>query len=184
LAINRLRFLQAKQGSLNTAARRDIAMLLKSGKVASATIRIESIIRDDLHIEAMEITELFCEVLYARAGLVDQSQEVNAGLTEAVSSVIYASTRIDVKELVRIREMLAGRYGKEVINSAMNNKDDCVNAKLLQKLSVEPPSKNLVNMYLKEVAAAYHIRFVSQDDQDNDDSPGSGGIKESVPLSP
>ncbi|KAJ2795152.1 Vacuolar protein sorting-associated protein ist1 [Coemansia guatemalensis] len=184
LAINRLRFLQAKQESLNTAARRDIAMLLKGGKVASATIRIESIIRDDLHIEAMEITELFCELLYARAGLVDQSQEVNPGLSEAVSSVIYASTRIDVKELTRIREMLAGRYGKDVVNNAMDNKDKQVNTKLLQKLSVEPPPEKLVRMYLKEVAAAYHIRWVSHDDQDDDDSPGNGGIKEPAPLSP
>ncbi|KAJ2077725.1 Vacuolar protein sorting-associated protein ist1 [Coemansia sp. RSA 988] len=184
LAINRLRFLQAKQESLNASARRDIAMLLKSGKVASATIRIESIIRDDLHIEAMEITELFCELLYARAGLVDQSQEVNVGLSEAVSSVIYASTRIDVKELTRIRDMLAGRYGKDVVNNAMDNKDNSVNAKLLQKLSVEPPPENLVQMYLKEVAAAYHIRWVSRDDQDDDDSPGNGGIKEPAPLLP
>ncbi|KAJ1729596.1 Vacuolar protein sorting-associated protein ist1 [Coemansia biformis] len=184
LASNRLRFLQEKQAALNTKARRTIATLLEAGKVASATVRVEGIIRDDLHVEAMEIVELFCELLCTRAGLIDQLPTVDQGLSEAVSSVIYASTRIEARELPRIRDLLAAKYGKDVVVNAMDNADGFVNAKLLQKLSLEPPSERLVRLYLKEIAAAYRVDW--RPDDNDDDEPG-GGIKElsaTVPTAP
>ncbi|KAJ2242504.1 Vacuolar protein sorting-associated protein ist1, partial [Coemansia sp. RSA 475] len=49
LASSRLQFLQAKHNSLATKARRDIALLLEANKHASAEIRVEGIIREDLH---------------------------------------------------------------------------------------------------------------------------------------
>ncbi|KAJ2801955.1 Vacuolar protein sorting-associated protein ist1 [Coemansia helicoidea] len=185
LAANRLRFLQEKQTALNTKARRGIASLLEAGKVASATVRVEGIIRDDLHIEAMEIVELFCELLCARAGLVDQLPTVDPGLCEAVSSVIYASSRIEARELPRIRDLLAAKYGKDVVMGAADNADGHVNAKLLQKLSVTPPSQALVGLYLKEIAAAYRVDW--RPDGDSDDDKPSGGLREpagAVPAEP
>ncbi|KAJ2708630.1 Vacuolar protein sorting-associated protein ist1 [Coemansia spiralis] len=179
LAANRLRFLQEKQAALNTKARRGIATLLEAGKVASAMVRVEGIIRDDLHIEAMEIVELFCELLCTRAGLVDQLPTVDPGLREAVSSVIYASSRVEIRELPRIRDMLAAKYGKDVVMGAVDNADGHVNAKLLLKLSLQPPSDALVAMYLKEIAAAYRVDWRP----DDDDEP-SGGAKEPVGTVP
>ncbi|KAJ2831359.1 Vacuolar protein sorting-associated protein ist1, partial [Coemansia sp. 'formosensis'] len=65
---------QAKKSSLYLKARCDTAPLLEAGKVVSTTIRVESIIREDLNIEALEMVELYCELLLACAGLVDQSR--------------------------------------------------------------------------------------------------------------
>ncbi|KAJ1859594.1 Vacuolar protein sorting-associated protein ist1 [Coemansia sp. RSA 638] len=173
LASSRLQFLQAKHNSLATKARRDIALLLEANKHASAEIRVEGIIREDLHVEAMEIVELYCELLCTRAGLIDQAQN-DAGLGEAIHSVIYASSRIEVKELPRIRDMLGAKYGKELVKNAMGNADGLVNERLLKKLSLDPPSKALVRMYLKEIAAAYSVDWVH--DGDSDDGKPSGGL--------
>ncbi|KAJ2784777.1 hypothetical protein H4R18_000904 [Coemansia javaensis] len=175
LASSRLRLLQEKQTALSTRARRGISELLESGKAASAAVRVEGIIRDDLHVEAMEIVELFCELLCTRAGLIDQSATVDPGLGEAVSSVIYASGRIDIKELPRIRDMLGAKYGKDVVAGAMDNADGRVNARLVQKLSLDPPSERLVRVYLKEIAAAYRVDWAPEGD--DDDAP-SGGLRE------
>ncbi|KAJ2842193.1 Vacuolar protein sorting-associated protein ist1, partial [Coemansia brasiliensis] len=180
LASNRLQFLQAKQQSLSAKARRDIALLLENGKLASAEIRVESIIRDDLHIEAMEIVELFCELLHARAAIIDQATELDRGLCEAVHSVIYASSRIQVKELPHIRDILGLKYGKELVKNALVNADELVNGKLLKKLSLDPPAPKLVQLYLKEIAAAYSVDWAPQDgDGDGGGSP-SFGFKEPV----
>ncbi|KAJ2475949.1 Vacuolar protein sorting-associated protein ist1 [Coemansia sp. RSA 2320] len=121
LAINRLKLMQAKKSSLNLKARREIAPLLENGKIESATIRVEGIIREDYTVEALEMVELFCEMLSARVGLVDQSRTIDPGVCEAVHSVIYASTRVDIRELAMIREMLTSKYGKELVREAVDN---------------------------------------------------------------
>ncbi|KAJ2553347.1 Vacuolar protein sorting-associated protein ist1 [Coemansia sp. RSA 1878] len=180
LASSRLQFLQAKHNSLATKARRDIALLLEANKHASAEIRVEGIIREDLHVEAMEIVELYCELLCTRAGLIDQAQN-DAGLGEAIHSVIYASSRIEVKELPRIRDMLGAKYGKELVKKAMSNEDGLANERLLKKLSLDPPSKALVRMYLKEIAAAYSVDWVHDD---SDDGKPSGGLGVLADVSP
>lgn len=72
LAINRLKMLQAKKTSLCQHQRREIATLLDKGKEESARVRVEHVIREDLFIEAMEILELYCDLLLARFGLIEQ----------------------------------------------------------------------------------------------------------------
>ncbi|KAI8323946.1 DUF292-domain-containing protein, partial [Martensiomyces pterosporus] len=159
LAINRLRLLQAKKSSLNTKARREIASLLEIGKVESAYVRVENIIREDFNIEALEILELYCELLNARLGLIEQSRTVDPGIEDAVVSVAYASARVDVKELVMIRELLAAKYGAEFIKNATDNVDGTANPKLVHKLSVKAPARYLVEMYLKEIASVYNVSW-------------------------
>ncbi|KAJ2896500.1 transcriptional repressor general negative regulator of transcription subunit 4, partial [Coemansia aciculifera] len=191
LAINRLKLLQAKKSTLNLKARREIAPLLESGKIESATIRVENIIREDLNVEALEMVELFCELLTARVGLIDQSRTIDPGVSEVVHSVIYASSRIDVREVTMLREMLTAKFGKEVVVEAMENKAGLVNAKLVRKLSVDTPPDSLIKMYLAEIAGFYQIKWrpdgqeeVEEEDgppgsgSDQDTSPGSGGLTE------
>lgn len=64
--------LQAKKASLNQHQRREIAGLLEKGKEDSARIRVEHIIREDFETEAMEILELYCDLLGARFGILEQ----------------------------------------------------------------------------------------------------------------
>ena len=72
LSINRLKMLQAKKNSLGQHQRREIATLLDKGKEESARIRVEHIIREDLLVETMEMLELYCDLLLARFGLIEQ----------------------------------------------------------------------------------------------------------------
>ncbi|KAJ2840450.1 Vacuolar protein sorting-associated protein ist1, partial [Coemansia sp. 'formosensis'] len=156
LAISRLKLLQAKKSSLNLKARREIAPLLEAGKIESATIRVENIIREDLNVEALEMAELYCELLIARAGLIDQSRTVDPGVSEAVHSLIYASARVEVRELAMLRDMLTAKYGKELVREAMDNAAGLANEKLVRKLSADTPPDSLIKMYLTEIASFYH----------------------------
>jgi vacuolar protein sorting-associated protein IST1 len=72
MSVNRLRLMQQKQTALAKQARRDLARLLDEGKDESAKIRVENIIREDLFVEMLEILELYCELLLARFGLLEQ----------------------------------------------------------------------------------------------------------------
>ncbi|KAK0391024.1 hypothetical protein NLU13_0526 [Sarocladium strictum] len=196
LAIARLRMVQQRDEQLGKTARRAMAQLLEAGKVDSATIRVENIIRSDITSELHEILELYCELLLARAGLLEGST-CDPGLEEAVSSIVYAAPKTEIKELITVRTLLAEKYGKEFILAAMENEGGKVNEKVVKKLSVEPPRKELVQGYLEEIAKAYGVDWPRRsrpspppdllDDGDDDakdagddsDSP-SGGQK--IPI--
>jgi vacuolar protein sorting-associated protein IST1 len=48
-----------------------MSTLLEAGKEASARIRVENIIRQDINVELMEMLELYCELILARIGLME-----------------------------------------------------------------------------------------------------------------
>ena len=57
LAITRLRSLQQKKTAVAKQSRRELAGVMAAGKEASARIRVENVIREDVHIELLEILE-------------------------------------------------------------------------------------------------------------------------------
>ncbi|CAG8613592.1 6355_t:CDS:2 [Paraglomus occultum] len=160
LTINRLKLSQQKKNSLNKQARKEIATLLENGKEESARIRVEGIIREDLYIEAMELLELYCELLLARFGLIDQnSRTCDSAIIEAVSTLIYAAPRMEIVELQRVREQLITRFGKEFLENITQNKLH-VNDRVVVKLEAKAPALYLVNRYLEEIAKSYNVDWV------------------------
>ncbi|CAK7272255.1 Vacuolar protein sorting-associated protein ist1 [Sporothrix epigloea] len=158
LSIARLRMVQQRDEALAKVARRTMAQLLDAGKADSARIRVENIIRSDITSELHEILELYCELLLARAGLLD-SRICDPGLEEAVKSIMYAAPKTEIKELQVVRQLLGERYGKEFVAAAMENTDGKVAPKVVRKLAVTPPSDELVNGYLEEIARAYGVQW-------------------------
>lgn len=61
---------QQKKAELAQKARKEIADYLAAGKDERARIRVEHIIREDYMVEAMEILELYCDLLLTRLGLI------------------------------------------------------------------------------------------------------------------
>ncbi|CCF33321.1 hypothetical protein CH063_05535 [Colletotrichum higginsianum] len=193
LAIARLRMVQHRDESMSKTQRRAMAQLLEVGKIDSARIRVENIIRSDITTELHEILELYCELLIARVGLLEGST-CDPGLEEAVKSIIYAAPKTEIKELQVVRTLLAEKYGKEFVMSAMDNADGKVSEKVVKKLSVTPPREELVQGYLEEIAKAYNVDWPKRlradeppdllaDDDDDEDSP-SGGIGVRIPEGP
>lgn len=45
-------------------------------------------------VEAMEIVEMYCDLVLARFGLVTQMKELDEGLAEAISSLIWVAPRM------------------------------------------------------------------------------------------
>ncbi|KAH7371578.1 regulator of Vps4 activity in the MVB pathway-domain-containing protein [Pyrenochaeta sp. MPI-SDFR-AT-0127] len=192
LSISRLRMVQQKDSAKAKQQRREMAQLIEVGKVQSARIRVENIIRSDITTELHEILELYCELLLARSQLLEQSPTPSAAgassltsipldpaLEEAVRSIIYAAPRTEVKELHAVRGYLVEKFGKEVALASMEG--DGVAERVMKKLKVETPSEELVNAYLSEIARFYGVPFgtasSADDDEDDDDEP-SGGIAE------
>ncbi len=69
LSLNRLQLLRQKKQVQIQNTRREIGQLLKDGKVESARVRVEHVIREDFLIEALELLHLHVDTLLARFGL-------------------------------------------------------------------------------------------------------------------
>lgn len=65
------------EAELAQKARKEIADYLSSGKDERARIRVEHIIREDYLVEAMEILELYCDLLLTRFGLIQSMKWVS-----------------------------------------------------------------------------------------------------------
>ncbi|CAN2389441.1 viral capsid secondary envelopment [Pristimantis euphronides] len=160
LAINRLKLLEKKKTEMAMKARKEIADYLSCRKDERARIRVEHIIREDYIVEAMEILELYCDLLLARFGLIQSMKELEPGLAEAVSTIIWAAPRlIEVSELSTIANQLCHKYSKEYGNLCRTNQIGTVSQRLMHKLSPEAPPKLLVEKYLIEIAKNYNVEF-------------------------
>lgn len=197
LSISRLRMTQQKDAAKAKQQRREMAQLIEAGKLQSARIRVENIIRSDITTELHEILELYCELLLARSQLLDPPSSPLGGasgvhaipldpaLEEAVRSIIYAAARTEVKELHTTRVLLVEKFGKDIALASMEGEG--VAERVLKKLKVETPKPELVDAYLSEIARFYGVPYGEnkaeegeEDDivVDDDDDEPSGGIAE------
>ncbi|KAG6810915.1 hypothetical protein H0H92_009845 [Tricholoma furcatifolium] len=157
------------------ASRRDIAGLLERGKVETARIKVESLIHEDIHVELLELLELYCEMLLARFGLLDQtSRDPDVGIKESVCNIIHAAPRTELKELHILRDILMHKYGRDFSLAVMENRDGCVSERITRKLDIATPSLELVDAYLHEIAKGYSVDWSPPTKRVEDHAPEVG----------
>lgn len=164
LAINRLKLLEKKKTELALKSRTEIADFIANHKEDRARIRVEHIIREDFLVEAYELLEMYCDLLLARFGLIQQIKQLDDGIAEATISILWAAPRVatDVSEFKVISDQLTMKYGKTFAEAARNNQLEYpakVSPKLIAKLSVQAPPKLLVEKYMIEIAKSAGIPF-------------------------
>ena len=97
-------------------------------------------------IEAYEILQLQCELLHERIKLLECTKECPGDLIPVVASLMWASQRVDIPELVLIRKQFRAKYGKEFEKAALENQGGILNERVVSKLSVHPPAAYLVQV--------------------------------------
>lgn len=113
--------------------------------------------------EAYEVLELFCELLLSRVSVMKLSKAVPAELTEAIDSLCYAGTRHqNLKELLVVRSLLVGKYGKEYIQRACTNANGTVNKSVERKLAIATPKSSEVTKYLTKIAQKYDVDWAAE----------------------
>lgn len=189
LIMHRLKLVEKKKMELNQKARRTIGEFLNAGKVDRARIRVEQIIREDYVVESMDLVESYCDFLLSRFGQIQTQDTVDDGLSAAVSSLIWVTPLFenDVPELKVIADQLGKKYGKQYVQAVRENSLKSVNETLVKKMSVQVPSKILVEKYLVEIAKDQKIDYkpdpkVMKEQEalgsnfgGNSDDPGSSG---------
>ncbi|XP_030754895.1 IST1 homolog isoform X2 [Sitophilus oryzae] len=161
LAITRLKLLEKKKSELTEKSRREIADYISAGKYERAKIRVEYIIREDYYVEALEVVEMYCDLLVARFGLIQNMKELDEGLAEAVSSIIWVAPRLqsDIQEIKVIADLLAAKYGPAYAEACRIESVETISPKLKHKLSIQSPPKLLIEKYVIEIASCFNIPY-------------------------
>ncbi|CAL9750567.1 uncharacterized protein LOC135580968 isoform X1 [Musa acuminata AAA Group] len=161
MATARIKLLRNKREAQVRQMRRDVAMLLESGRDETARIRVEHVIREQNVMAANEIIELFCELLVARLPIIAKQRICPPDLKEGISSLIYASPRCsEIPELSRIVHMFEKKYGKDFVSAATDLRPESgVNCMLIEKLSVRKPTGEIKLKVLKEIAKEYRVTW-------------------------
>uniref|UniRef100_A0A183CAG2 IST1 homolog n=1 Tax=Globodera pallida TaxID=36090 RepID=A0A183CAG2_GLOPA len=100
LASNRLKLLQKKKTEQAVKGRCEIADFLSSDKEDRARIRVETIIREDFVVEAYELLEMYCELLLARFGVIQQMKDLDDGIAEAMLTSILSEYTTKVSQSI------------------------------------------------------------------------------------
>jgi vacuolar protein sorting-associated protein IST1 len=161
MACGRIQIASNKKAALLKQSMREVAVLLAEvpPKEEKARIRAEALIRDDHLIEAYEILQLECELLHERIKLIQYSKSCPHDLVSVISTLIWASHRVDIPELLLIRRQFTAKYGKAFEENAMRNYDGCLNERVVSKLSVEPPAAYLVQTYLERICEQFNVEW-------------------------
>ena len=128
-----------------------------------------------MHSHSLELLELYLELILARFGLLEansKAKEPEEGVREAVSSIVYAAPRCEVRELHIVREALMSKFGREWAVSVMENTQGHVPPRVVDKCTSETPSKDWVDLYLFEIAKAYQVDWRPEGFIDLEHHPG------------
>ncbi|XP_075043556.1 IST1 homolog [Mixophyes fleayi] len=162
-AIKQMEQLIRSKSEMVENTKKEIAMYLKANMIARAQIRAEYIIREHNLVEAMEIIQMYCDLLYKKIGLIETKTELDPELSEAVCTVIWAAPHMqtEVSELKTVVSQLCYKYSKEFGSLCRSNKLETVNEKVMQKLSTKAPSKELLDKYLSNLTKQFNIWYES-----------------------
>ncbi|KAL6767639.1 hypothetical protein ACKKBF_B36040 [Auxenochlorella protothecoides x Auxenochlorella symbiontica] len=167
LGISRIKLLRNKKQIALKGFRREVADLLRAGKQGNARIRVESVIRETLLLQAFDTLEVYLELLAVRVELLAKTKEMPPDMMEAICSLIYAAERIssDLPEIAVIRSMLASKYGglyKDFAQAAASDahyREWQVNEGLVSCLSVEAPGAEQKIAVLESICEEHGIPF-------------------------
>lgn len=161
MAGSRIQIASNKKTALLKQNMREVAVLLaeEPPKEELASIKAEALIRDDNVLEALEIIQLECELLHERIKLLEFSQKCPEDLIPVVSTIIWASHRVDIPELLLVRKQFRAKYGKKFEEDALMNKNNCLNERVVAKLAIQPPAAFLVQTYLERICEQFEVSW-------------------------
>jgi len=152
--------------ALSKQIKREIAMYLNEDtpKREKARLRTEAFIQDDNMIQVYDILKLQCVLLSERVKMIEQSKKVcPADLLSCVATLIYAEQFVDSKELSLIRKQFRDKYGKRFEELVLAKKENNVNEKIIELLSLSPRDPVVVQNYMIQICKHFEIDYTPDD---------------------
>ncbi|KAJ6396178.1 hypothetical protein OIU77_021249 [Salix suchowensis] len=166
LAVSRISILKNKTQVRFDQAKSDVIQLLNLGHQERALVRVEHVIKNQNMVDVYVMMEDYLHFLNDRIVQLETNKECPDELKEAVSSLIFASSRCgEFPELQEIRGDFVSRFGKQIAACAVELRSNCgVNPKIIQKFSTTQASLESRKKLLKDIASENGIVLHLEED--------------------
>lgn len=128
MGVSRFGILKNKRINTNHAYREEIAKLLRQGNEELARIKVEAVINNENYMAAVDILSMMCQVCSERLRVIIESKEPPADIRYAVETLIWAASRSDCPEMIKVREQFYALYGEVFCRGAVSNFNGVVNS--------------------------------------------------------
>ena len=142
----------------------EIISCLEEKNLKTSKAKMKELIRQEDYIEVCDILNPYLEILSERVIYIFTSTECPKDLRALLDSIIYASIRFEVEELLKLRDLILKKYGIFYIKDAENNTDHLVNVSLVEKLRFKFCSDIYSIIRLKQFCIEKKIQFEFPDD--------------------
>ena len=159
VAKNKLTLYRNKKVDVIKKKRLEIGKCLKENNLDVAKAKMDSLIREEDIITCYDILGPILEILKEKVTYLMTSRECPPDLRAPLDTVIFASTRLEVEEMHKLRELIMLKYGNMYVTSADSNKDGLVNVNLVEKLRVKPAADAFITIRLKQLCKEDKINF-------------------------
>lgn len=159
MAVSRLTMMKNKRLNQISMAKCEIADLLQNGKEEMAMVKVESIINSENFNTAMEVLIMFCAQLNERVFQITAAVNVPNDLDVAIQTVIWASCKIECKELIEVRQNIGAKFGFDYCRGAADNKHGQVNSVVRDKLVTVVPTEEEKVVKIQEIASEKRIDY-------------------------
>ena len=140
--------------------RRTIANLLSEGKDEPARIHVESVLREEKTILALEHLKVMCMLVTSRIHTIGNRELQTQDVLESLAGLIYARVRLpELRELDEICAMLGAKFGSQFVETHQANREYKVPPALVTLLEYKVPTLDVVFNTLNDIATEYSVTW-------------------------
>lgn len=166
LAKSRIEIQRGRKENEILTARQTIAEHLRNNKEVLARIHAERVLRETTQLQVFDVVHTFIALLTNSHTVFSvQSNFDSAGtdIKEAVATIVYASSRMNIPELHVIRDMFRAHFGPAVIDPLTRIEGPNVgriNSILARNLESTAPDEYLILQELTKIASDYNVSWI------------------------
>ena len=160
----------------------EIIAALKQNNLDIAKSKMESIMRLEDLIVVYDILAPLCEILKERVTYLLTATEPPVDVKAQLDTLIYASSRIEIDDLYKLRHLVQKKYGMYYIQAADQNRDGLVNVNVIEKLRVKPPSNVFLIIRLKQICKEKKLNYDFPEEISPNMGEGMGGNPYDGPM--
>ena len=122
----------------------EILKYIKENDMKSANNKADNLIKDENYVEVYDILDPILELIKTKCNYIISTTECPEDLRYYLDSLLYATIRLDIDELMTFKDKISKIYGPYYIENAINDKDKKVNKDLIEKLKITTFSDEVI----------------------------------------
>ncbi|KAL0480031.1 hypothetical protein AKO1_010945 [Acrasis kona] len=144
-----------------------VADYMRREKNEEVRIITKRLVYDHYMIKAIDLLQIYIDVAIKKRKLVDSSLICSPALSEALTTIIFASNHVPSVELANIRDLLSIKYGQSFVQDAEIDKNKTVSKAVKEYLiptNTDDYKEKLLRPYLDSIAFQNDIKLRVQFD--------------------